>query len=85
MKKTILLLIAGLSSAHVYAEESRLNLALGSFDVRRSGTAMGQIEYAFATDWSGFKPHVGLLLPRTVPPIYMPESVINLILITNGR
>jgi hypothetical protein len=45
---------------HVYAEEGRLNLTLGSFDVSHSGTAMGQIEYNFATDWSGFKPHVGL-------------------------
>jgi len=60
MKKTFLFLIAGLSSVQVYAEESSLNLALGSFDASRSGSAMGQIEYAFATEWSGFKPHVGL-------------------------
>lgn len=60
MKKRILFLIAGLSSVQVYAEESRLNFALGGFDISHSGTAMGQIEYAFATDWSGFKPHVGL-------------------------
>jgi hypothetical protein len=60
MKKTILLLIAGLNSAQLYAQESHLNLALGSFDVSNSGNAMGQLEYAFATDWWGFKPHVGL-------------------------
>ncbi len=60
MKKSILFLLAGLSSVQVYAEEGRLNLALGGFDVSHTGTAMGQIEYAFATEWSGFKPHVGL-------------------------
>ena len=60
MRKLILLLALGLNSAQVFAEESRLNLALGSFDVSHSGTAMGQLEYAFATEWSGFKPHVGL-------------------------
>ena len=60
MKKLIMLLALGLNSSQVFSEESRLNLALGSFDVNHSGTAMGQLEYAFATEWSGFKPHVGL-------------------------
>lgn len=60
MKKMILLLIAGLNSTQLCAQESHLNFALGSFDVRNSGTAMGQIEYVFAADWSGFRPHAGL-------------------------
>jgi len=60
VKKTIILLIAGLSSPQIYAQDSHLNLALGVFDVNRSGSAMGQIEYVFAADWAGFKPHVGL-------------------------
>ncbi len=60
MKKMILLLIAGLNTTQVYAQEGHLNFALGSFDVRRSGNAMGQIEYVFAADWSGFRPHAGL-------------------------
>lgn len=60
MNKTILLLLIGLNSIPVYAQDEQLNLAFGSFDVRDSGTAMGQFEYVFAADWSGFKPHVGL-------------------------
>lgn len=60
MKKTIFFLALGLSSTQLVAQESSLNLALGSFDVSHSGSAMGQVEYGFATDWSGFKPHVGL-------------------------
>ncbi|NOQ78896.1 MAG: acyloxyacyl hydrolase [Gammaproteobacteria bacterium] len=60
MKKLILVLIWGLNPVYLHAQESSLNLALGSFDVSHSATAMGQIEYAFATEWSGFKPHLGL-------------------------
>ena len=37
-------------------------MALGSFDIRESGTAIGQLEYQFATDWSGFRPQAGLFV-----------------------
>jgi len=58
LNKTILLV--GLNSVPAYAQDSQLNFALGSFYVRDSGTPMGQIEYVFDAEWSGFKPHVGL-------------------------
>ena len=64
MKKELLLLIVGLNSAQLAAQEASLNLALGSFDVGHSGSAMGQVEYAFATNWSGFKPHVGVFFSK---------------------
>ncbi len=59
-KQLIIALIAGLSTTHVCAEDSHLNLALGGFDVSHSSSVLGQIEYVFAAQWAGFKPHVGL-------------------------
>lgn len=60
MKPFCLLLTAGLLSTQLYAEEANLTLALGNFDFGKSGTAMGQLEYRFSTDWSGFRPQAGL-------------------------
>jgi lipid A 3-O-deacylase len=60
MKPFRYLLAAGLISTQLYAEEAELNMALGSFDIGNSGTAMGQAEYRFSTSWSGFRPHAGL-------------------------
>ena len=59
-KKITIAAIACLSTTHLCAEDSHLNLALGGFDVSHSSSAMGQIEYVFAAQWAGFKPHVGL-------------------------
>ena len=59
-KKIIIATIAGLSTTHLCAEDSHLNLALGGFDVSHSSSLMGQIEYVFAVEWAGFKPHAGL-------------------------
>ena len=60
MKSLPILLTAGLISTQLCAEEAELTMALGSFDIGKSGTAMGQLEYQFSNDWSGFRPKVGL-------------------------
>jgi len=60
MKLMPLLLSAGLISTALNAEESSLNMALGSFDFGKSGTAMGQLEYRFSANWSGIRPQAGL-------------------------
>lgn len=61
MKPLRYLLAAGLISTQLYAEETALTMALGSFDVGQSGTAMGQLEYRFSSNWFGFRPKAGLL------------------------
>lgn len=60
MKYFICILTAGLVSTQLHAEDAKLTMALGSFDVGKSGAAMGQLEYRFSTDWSGFRPKLGL-------------------------
>jgi lipid A 3-O-deacylase len=62
MKRFLLLLTAGLISIQVHAKDADLTMALGIFDIGISGTAMGQLEYRFSTDWSGFRPQAGLLV-----------------------
>ena len=62
MKTLLILLTAGLFATQLYAEEAELSMALGGFDVGKSETAMGQLEYRFATDWSGFRPQAGLFV-----------------------
>jgi hypothetical protein len=37
-------------------------MALGAFNVRKSGTGLGQAEYRFSSDWSGFRPQAGFLV-----------------------
>lgn len=60
MKLIPLLLAAGLILSQSNAAAGDLTMALGSFDVDKKGTAMGQVEYRFSTDWSGFRPQAGL-------------------------
>jgi outer membrane scaffolding protein for murein synthesis (MipA/OmpV family) len=60
MRSIALLLSAGLISTQLYAEEPELNMALGSFDINKSGVAMGLVEYRFPASWSGFRPQAGL-------------------------
>lgn len=60
MKPTLLLLSAGLISTQINAVAADLTLAPGGFDVGKTGNTMGQLEYRFSTDWSGFRPQVGL-------------------------
>jgi len=62
MKLLALLLTAGLMAIRISAEAADLTLALGSFDVNKSGTGMGQAEYRFSSDWSGFRPQAGLFV-----------------------
>jgi lipid A 3-O-deacylase len=62
MKPFRYLLAAGMISTQLYADEAELNMALGSFDVGKSGTAMGQLEYQFSNDWSGFRPKAGFFV-----------------------
>jgi hypothetical protein len=62
MKPFSILIAAGLLSTHLHAEAGELTMALGSFDVSKSGSAMGQLEYRFSTDWSGFRPQAGLFV-----------------------
>jgi len=60
MKLLPLLLSTGLILTQTNATAADLTMALGSFDVNKEGTAMGQVEYRFSTDWSGFRPQAGL-------------------------
>ena len=60
MKLFPVLLSAGLIATQINAVAADLTLAPGSFDIGKSGNAMGQVEYRFSTDWSGFRPQVGL-------------------------
>jgi lipid A 3-O-deacylase len=55
-----LLLTSGLILTQVDAAAADLTMALGGFDVSKEATAMGQVEYRFSTDWSGFRPQAGL-------------------------
>ena len=63
MKKIFLIFfMTGLFATQPYAEEANLTLALGGFDIGKSETAMGQLEYRFSTDWSGFSPQAGFFV-----------------------
>ncbi len=62
MKLAPLLLAAGLIAAQLNAKAADLTMALGGFDVRKSGVAMGQAEYRFSNGWSGFRPQAGLFV-----------------------
>ena len=62
MKTLLIMCMAGLSATQLHAEEADLTLALGGFDIGKSETAMGQLEYRFSTDWSGFRPQAGLFV-----------------------
>jgi hypothetical protein len=53
-------LATGLILAQSNALEADLAMALGGFNVNEEGVAMGQMEYRFSTDWSGFRPQAGL-------------------------
>jgi lipid A 3-O-deacylase len=57
-----LLLTAGLIATQLNAEAADITMALGGFDVNRSGIAMGQAEYRFSNDWAGFRPQAGLFV-----------------------
>lgn len=61
-KKKIFLFLWGLFATPLYAEEANLTLALGGFDIGKSATAMGQLEYRFSTGWSGFRPQAGFFV-----------------------
>ena len=54
------LLTAGIILTISNATAADLGMALGGFDVDDDATAMGQVEYRFTTDWSGFRPQAGL-------------------------
>jgi hypothetical protein len=60
MKLLPLLLTTGLVLTQSTAAAADLTMALGGFDVGKEATAMGQVEYRFSTDWSGFRPQAGL-------------------------
>ena len=60
MKLLSFVLSTGLMLAQSNALAADLTMALGGFDVAKDETAMGQIEYRFSTDWSGFRPQAGL-------------------------
>ena len=62
MKLAPLLLAAGLIAAQLNAKAADLTMALGGFDVRKSGVAMGQAEYRFSNGWSGFRPQAVLFV-----------------------
>jgi lipid A 3-O-deacylase len=55
-------LTAGLVATRINAEAAGLTMALGGFDISKSAIAMGQVEYRFSNDWSGFRPHAGLFV-----------------------
>ena len=59
-----LLLIAGVISTQLYAEEGDFTLALGGLNINESGstTAMAQFEYRFASDWYGIRPQAGFFV-----------------------
>jgi hypothetical protein len=60
MKLLPLPLATGLILTQSSAAAADLSMALGGFDVGKEATAMGQVEYRFPTDWSGFRPQAGL-------------------------
>ena len=60
MRSLPLLLTSGLILTQSSALAADLTIALGSFDINKDGTAMGQVEYRFSKDWSGFRPQAGL-------------------------
>ena len=60
MKLLPLLLTTGLILTQSNAAAADLTMGLGSFDVDKEATAMGQVEYRFSTDWYGFRPQAGL-------------------------
>jgi len=62
MKLIPLLLTAGLMAIRINADAADLTLALGGFDVNKSGIGMGQAEYRFSSDWSGFRPQAGFFV-----------------------
>ena len=62
MKLIPLLLTAGLIAIQTKAEAADLTMALGAFNVRKSGTGLGQAEYRFSSDWSGFRPQAGFFV-----------------------
>jgi len=62
MKLIPIVLIAGLIATQTSAGAADLTMALGAFDVSKSGTGMGQAEYRFSSDWSGFRPQAGFFI-----------------------
>jgi hypothetical protein len=62
MRLIPLVLIAGLIATQTNAEAADLTMALGGFDVNKSGIGMGQVEYRFSNDWSGFRPQAGFFV-----------------------
>jgi len=64
MKLIPLLLSAGLIATQTNAYAADLTMALGSFDIGKSGTGMGQAEYRFSNDWSGFRPQAGFFVTQ---------------------
>ena len=62
MRQVPLLLTAGLIATQINAGAADLTMALGGFDVYKSGTGMGLAEYRFSNDWSGFRPQAGFFV-----------------------
>ena len=62
MKLISIILTARLIATQTNAEAPDLTLALGGFDVNKSGIGMGQVEYRFSNDWSGFRPQAGFFV-----------------------
>jgi hypothetical protein len=62
MRTFWILLAASLFAKKLHAADAELNMAPGSFDIYKSAAAMGQIEYRFSSDWSGFRPQAGLFV-----------------------
>jgi len=62
MKLIPLLLAAGLMATQTNAAAADLTMALGVFDINKPQAAMGQAEYRFSSNWSGFRPQAGFLV-----------------------
>ncbi|HYQ72384.1 MAG TPA: acyloxyacyl hydrolase [Gammaproteobacteria bacterium] len=62
MRLTTLLLSAALMATCPSARAAALTMAPGVFDLGKSEKALGQFEYRFPVDWSGFRPQAGLFV-----------------------
>lgn len=60
MKPAVLGLAVLLAGAAAYAEQADITLALGSFDLHQSDSAMAQLEYRPGFEWYGFRPQFGV-------------------------
>jgi len=62
MKLITIVLATALTATQTNAVAADLTMALGGFDVGNSGIGLGQVEYRFPSDWSGFRPQAGFFV-----------------------